>query len=364
MPAMTSPAPYSRWRHWLAGVSLVEVMVAMTLGMIIIAGLGYIYLSAASAFRSLEAASRVQENVRFAFERISHDVRMAGFTGCSYSQTFNELANPSIWYQNLFGRPLTGYDDASAAIPAEFASARDGDSQARPRLRGDALVVLRADDSRDYLVAVSSVPELTLGPSYDPVSRTMKVPDDIVAGERLVATDCNRATLLQAQSAVSAGTLAINVSDSTKLAMAPFRMHKFLGSAYYIANNDSGEPALYWLRLSDGLASPVAVELVPGVEAMEVRYGVDTGSPPDGSVDVYTSAEGVLAAAAGATDDDKWRRVLAVRVSLVTVSTAAQQINSQIVPYWFGGVQVTPGDRRMRKVFTTTIAIRNPRTPT
>lgn len=362
---MTSPAPHLRWSRLLAGVSLVEVMIAMTLGMIIIAGLGYVYLSAATVFRSLEAASRVQENVRFAFERISHDVRVAGFTGCSYRQTpVNSLINPPPWYLDLFNRPLMGYDDGSASMPTEFVTAKDAGSQARPRLRGDVLVVLRADDARDYLVTDRVAPDLTLGPSYDPVSKVVEIPDDIVTGQRLVATDCEQTTLLQAQSAVLTGVLSTNVDDSTKLPPAPFRMHRYLSSAYYIAENDAGEPALYWLRLSEGLVVPVAEELVPGIEAMEILYGVDTSGALDG-VDSYRSAEDVVANdVPGTTPDEKWKRVLAVRVSLVTVSTAAQQVNSQVVPYWFGGAQLTPGDRRMRKVFTTTIAIRNPRNPT
>jgi type IV pilus assembly protein PilW len=51
--------------------------------------------------------------------------------------------------------------------------------------------------------------------------------------------------------------------------------------------------------------------------------------------------------------------VLAVRVSLLAVATIAQQTNTTIQPYLYNGATVTPTDRRMRKVFTTTIGIRN-----
>ena len=64
-------------------------------------------------------------------------------------------------------------------------------------------------------------------------------------------------------------------------------------------------------------------------------------------------------ASSGATTSAQWQRVLAVRIHLLAVSTASQQVNTQIQPYVYVGNTVTPADRRMRKAFTTTIAIRN-----
>ncbi|MGK2914322.1 MAG: PilW family protein, partial [Porticoccaceae bacterium] len=63
------------------GLSLVEVMVSLTLGLILIAGVGKIYLSGKQTYRMQEAQSRLQESARFALEILTNDIRKAGFMG-------------------------------------------------------------------------------------------------------------------------------------------------------------------------------------------------------------------------------------------------------------------------------------------
>lgn len=362
--ARRSPPPVRRPRRQ-AGVTLVELMVALTIGLFIVAGLGFVYVSSARVIRSLEASSRLQEQMRHAFERISSDVRMAGFAGCSFQTTAVVLNNSAAWQFDLFQRPLRGYEEGVDTFPAEFGTGR---------LRGDALVVLRADNSREYMVA-----------SHNAAAAQLQVAanHDIKQGQILLATDCSHAALFQMTNAnvnntvdvivhnTGSGTpgnctkgfgLPVDCTDEngTPYAFAPgARVFRFSGSAYYVRRNANGEPALYReaLRALGGNAQLAPEELVEGIEDMQVTYGVDTSSPADNAVDVYTTAPDVLAQAPGVTEDEKWRRVLALRVSVLAVSD--QSVNSQPVRYRFAGVTVTPTDRRMRKVFTTTIAIRN-----
>ena len=344
-----------------AGVTLVELMVSMVIGLIIIAGLGSIYLAASNVFRSLDASSRLQENVRYAFERVTNDVRMAGYTGCSYTTVANVLNGNTAWNLNLFSRPLAGYEDSVDTFPTELSS---------NRLRGDSLVLLRADNSREFIIE-----------SHNTSSATIKLvgSHDIVDGQIVVATDCKHAAIFQVTNAnVANSTLVHNTGtgtpgNCTKGLGSPVvcstngtpyefppgsRILRFSGLAYYIRNNAVGEPALHRQVLGVS-GSTTAEEVVDGIENMQIRYGVDTTPTADGSVDVYTTADDVLVQAPGATNDDKWARVLAIRISLVAVSTAQQQLSSQIVPYVYDGATVTPTDRRLRKVFTTTIAVRN-----
>lgn len=350
-----------------SGVTLIELMVALTIGMIIIAGIGYIYLNAARVFRSLEASGRVQENVRYAFERISHDVRMAGFTGCSYQTTVNVLNGNTAWQHNLFGRPLAGYEEDVSAFPAELGT---------NRLRGDAFTLLRADNASQYVVRAynKNAAEFDLTNTHN-----------LKPGQILVATDCDKAAVFQMTGPTNNNNTVSNVVHNTGNSTSPGNSTKNLGFddcdsnpnnstpdckikllslssvTYYIRTNASGEPALYReaLGTAGGNAAVTAEEVVEGIENMQIVYGVDTSGTADGAVDVYTTADDVTAQAPGANDDEKWKRVLAIRISLVAVSTANQAVNSQIVPYKYNGSTVTPTDKRMRKVFTTTIAIRN-----
>jgi type IV pilus assembly protein PilW len=109
------------------------------------------------------------------------------------------------------------------------------------------------------------------------------------------------------------------------------------GNIYYLRNNPAGEPALYRKR-----ANTAAEELVEGVENMQITFGEDTTQvsvptcPEDGcSANAYFSADDV-------TD---WNRVVSVRLTL-----------SMRTPSTQAGVG---GDGRIRKTFTTTIAVRN-----
>ena len=67
------------------GVSLIELMVAMALGLAILAVVGYVYVSGVGGYKVQDAQSRMQESARFVIETVSRDVRMAGYFGCTRS---------------------------------------------------------------------------------------------------------------------------------------------------------------------------------------------------------------------------------------------------------------------------------------
>lgn len=61
------------------GFTLVELMISLALGLLIIGGVLYVFLSSSQTFRMNEAQSRVQENGRFALELLAREIRHAGF---------------------------------------------------------------------------------------------------------------------------------------------------------------------------------------------------------------------------------------------------------------------------------------------
>ncbi len=64
-----------------AGMSLVELMIALAIGLILSAALITIYVSNKKVFWDSEAAATLQENNRFVLKLITNDLRMAGFYG-------------------------------------------------------------------------------------------------------------------------------------------------------------------------------------------------------------------------------------------------------------------------------------------
>jgi type IV pilus assembly protein PilW len=338
------------------GFTLVELMIALTLGLLLTGVIGYAYLGTRQAFRSTDTLSRMQENARYAFERMSYDVRMAGFTGCSFSTMANVLNDPTAWSANLFGQPLIGYEEGVSAYPGDITA---------DVLRGDALTILRADNSQEYIVA-----------SHNPAAAELQLTadHDIKQGELLVITDCQHAAVFQMTNVNNNNTIAV-VDHNSGNATNPGNCTKGLGNpvpspctangtaytfapgsrvlrlsavTYYIRNNTAGEPALYRQKLgaSGGNAATSAEELVEGVADLQIQYGVDTDAAK--GADTYVTADAVA----------DWSKVLTVRISLLMVSRSDESITNASQTYTYGDGTTTT-DRLLRKVFTTTISVRN-----
>jgi type IV pilus assembly protein PilW len=345
------------------GFTLIELMISLTIGMMIVITIGYIYLGASRTFRALEASSRMQENARYAIEKIGYDIRMAGFTGCSHNSVANVLNSPTSWEYNLFDKPLVGYEEGVSLFPTGVTG---------NVLRGDALTILRADKSKEYIVD-----------SHDPDSAQFQLTanHNLKQGEILVVTDCSHAAVFQMTNVNNNNTIK-NIVHNSGAGVLPGNATKNLGHppyppctadcgfpagsrilrlsavTYYIRTGADGNPGLYRHALgrdaNTGNSVTTPVELVKGVEDMQIEYGVDTDAIADGAVDAYLDANEVDALALG----DKWSRVLSVRLSLLMASLNSENVASSQQTYTYSnGTTVT--DNKMRKVFTTTIAVRN-----
>jgi len=323
------------------GVSLIELMIGMALGLILIATIGNAYLSAKQGFRTQNALSRIQEGARYAFEFMAEDIRMAGYTGgpANYAQ----ITQPAGWdgtLQDLKQLPLIGY--ASGAAPAWVAP-----------IAGDSLSVVHADTDNEYALDTSVSPNpsataFTLASWPDPAP---------AVGDTYVGADYTWATAFQV-SAVDGGARTVSFTSGAGTLTGGTesrRVYPVNGVTYFIAQNPGGEPALYRFRLALGQSE----ELVEGVSNMQITYGVDTDAAPDRAVNAYWTADQVTAGTDGTTtlpnlapatyptaNIGYWRSVLSVRIVLTMVSREGESM-------------ATSGARRMTKVFTNTIAVRN-----
>jgi type IV pilus assembly protein PilW len=352
LPAAAAPS------HHQAGLSLLELLIAMTIGMILVITIGYAYIGAKQSFRTQDAQSRIQENARYAFESTAHDIRMAGYTGGvspDATNRINIVKDPTAWdpqLKDLYGRPLLGDDDnppkvndcATPRVPACY-------------LGGDIINVVRVDNDSEYDTndaTTNPISAITLA------ATEAKAPD---ARDILVLADYTRTGVFQASSVVgktititanadTPGNSQDNLGNFDPAAGTARKLYLLRGVTYYIASNPSGEPALY-RRL---LGKTAGEEILEGVERMTIRYGVDTDASKDGAINAYWTADEVTAGKKG-TDvlpneaptwgtavNGYWRRVLSVRITLTLVSRQ--------------GTNVTAGGL-LRKTFTNTIAIRN-----
>lgn len=342
----------------MRGLSLVELMIAMTLGLATTAAIGWVYLGTSQAYRSQESIARLQESARYAFEVIGNDLRMTGSTGCTDTGRINVINNATTnWYTNLLEQPLVSLEQTgTSGAVTEFS---------------DALRVLRADVSREHIVQ-----------SHTAASSSMNIgAHTITTGALLVATDCVHTAVFQASSAstpnITHGTTGTPGNSSVNLGSggavytfpAGSRIYQLNAVTYYVANNPAGQPALYRLRPTGAAATPTAEELVEGIENMQVSFGVDTDSPadgapnfvdPDGDGDPYLRGDQInTAAVPGGTAQEKWSRVVSVRVSLLMRTVENNVVPSAQTYTYNGAAPVAANDRRLRKVFTHVIKVRN-----
>jgi type IV pilus assembly protein PilW len=343
-------------RTRMRGLSLIELMIAMTISLIVLAGVGWVYQGTMQTYRSHDALSRLQEGARYAFEIIGRDLRMAGSAGCGYRTTKNVLSDDTAWYKDFFRRPISSVNkNGTVGEDTELS---------------DALRILQADVTREYIVD-----------SHNNAGAQFVLTDanDFSEGQLLLATNCDHAAVFQASG--GAGTDSIDhaaigenaTGDLGQTYAAGSRVYKLKAVDYYVAQNAAGVPSLFRQSPQGASATLTAEELVEGVEDLRVTYGVDTSDPKDGQADFYDaedpskdfpyvsgdwiSADNTL----GADEEERWKRVVSVRISLL-MRTAEDRVIPTKQKYTFNGSEVAVADvpdRRLRKVFTHVIRLRN-----
>lgn len=361
-----------------SGFSLVEMMIAMTLGVFLLGGLIQIFLNSKDSYRMLANLSRVQENGRIALDMMSKDLRMAGFLPCKIKagQVANVLKNGDSWYLDFFNGALKGYEGGVSTFPTGIA---DEGTDPGDRVAGSDAIVILGGGNELYSVASHNAPSA----QFD-LDRNRETLED---GDIVLVCDATTASLFQmtgptgTNSNVVHNTGLNSPGNCTKYlgypspspcndATGPLdgtahtfgtdaTLVKFDGRAYFIGVSQAGTSnALYKQSLinTNGTIGTSAEELVEDVDSMQILYGEDNDG--DDEVEHYLTADLV----------SDWNDVVSVRVGLLvrspdnfrrgetdtkTYNVAATQIASS-------GTTVThAADRRIRQVFTTTVKIRN-----
>ncbi len=331
------------------GFSLVELMVAITVGLILMTGVVQMFLSSKTVFSTQQGISRVQETGRLAMEFLSKDIREAGYMGCL------SRYNPVSYFSTL-NDPDAFLVDFQTGIEATMAPP---ESLGISPLDGTPVLVIRTANGGG--ASLTEKNNLTSGQLF--IENTGKTGDKCWSGiceeDILVLTDCAKARIFQATNVQEAGGGSkVNIAHAKQASMTPGNRLSAWGNSptaqfeqggeiikirtltYYLGENTQERPALF---LKEGFDDPV--ELLEGVENMNLQFGIDTNT--DARVDNYVDLAGV----------GNWDNVLAVRVELL-VQSADDNVSPEPQTYTFGGEEVTAEDRRIRQVFTSTVGIR------
>ncbi len=301
------------------GLTLVEIMVAITISLILMAGVLQIFVSNKQIYRVQESTSRVQENGRFATHIMAQEVRMADFWGCagSASSVTDHLNPPTP-------------PDTNPITPGAGGISGTNDAG----LNGSDTIMLQGAFGSGLGVS---------GHNVNAASFSVATTDHSLDADKIVlASDCQKADVFQVTNSspgtnttVVANTGASTPGNATKpglsYANGSAMIYETRSIIYSIKAGASGEPALF------RSVNDVDVELVEGVEDMQILYGEDTDNN-------QTANRYVAADAAGLNMDN----VVSVRITL-TLRTIEDGL----------AAVVANGDRRIRRTYTTTVTIRN-----
>jgi type IV pilus assembly protein PilW len=369
---LATPATF-RSQH---GVTLIELMVSLVLGLLVTSGVIQIFIANRATYAFNEGLARLQENGRFSLDALNFNVRMAGYFGClSGTTVFNNL-NSSTTLPFNFAEGIRGYEGvgsspANTVVPASKNPANSANTADwTPAL--PAALVGSAIPNSDVLVIrnVSAASHALLSPFVSATTVTANASAaDYQRGDIGIVSDCQKASVFEVTNvlATGGGTPTIELSHSN--AGTPGNLTASWGTdqeysegaqlmrgetwVYYIgARPGGGPPALFQRRLqADGATTTsalVADELVEHAETMQILYGVDPGL--DGDVDTYVTANNVA----------NWNEVVAVRIGLLMRSPDEYGTEVDSDTYDVNETLLNPvDDRRVRQVFTTTIALRN-----
>lgn len=334
------------------GFSIVELMVAILIGLIILAGVIQVVVTSKTTFLGQEEMSFIQENARYAVDVIGKDIQSAGYWGCAGSNARAALAAKSTVAPELLSTlSVGGYDGTSYSSMPTYLKDR------MPLPSG-------VTESPDVLIVRGAEGAMVGIKNHDGALITTDSEHSVKENSYFVVIgdDCRRLSIVKAATVSDTEIVYGAGADNCSTAIKPSLLKKtydctepyeaylsgatvmeYGAKAYFIGESSAigGFPALKRLIFSGGDIKQE--ELALGVEDMQILYGVMSAG---GSVQ-YKTASDVGAA--------EWPQIGSVQVQMVfrSQSAAAQRAVEQEF------LGKTYNDGFMRQLVSSTFRLRN-----
>jgi type IV pilus assembly protein PilW len=355
-----------------SGFSLVELLIAVLLGLVVIAGIIQLFVGNSQASAVLSGQARLQENARYALEYISRGARQAGNFGCAPRPQNVVKGLVGEWAQMPeydITRAVDGHEGRVGGTwsppLARLPGGSAGNVNHDPRGAIDTSLVVDETDVLVFRNIQQPGTRLTqsLSPDGDPVVRAPGGDPGFSVGDIVMVADCEQSAVFRVTS------MTVGTSDATLFRAGgtglfdnashvnspaglvpltlsrlgrPYGPEAVIGAVqatyFFVApslheGNDGANPLALWQKV--GGAAPV--ELIQGVEDLQVLYGVDT-----------TLADGL----SNPNQYVAFDRVPANVQQIVSVRTTVR-VNSVDA--------VTRDGRRLTRTFSKTVFLRNAR---
>lgn len=316
------------------GLSIIELMVALVLGMLVVVGVGSAFVSTRQIARTTDSLGQLQDSMRTSHELLARDLREAGGNPCDVSLLTANVLNAAqgaspAWWAN-WAEQLRGFDGADA-----FAGAPIGTGVAQRVAGTDAVMAKFVVDLGDLTVT-----------AHDPATATLTVnasPHRVLAGDILLVCDYRQAAAFSA-SAVTASTVVhgdsaaaggncsrgLGLPTACNAVGTPFafsagaKVGRIAAVGWYVGNNGraaAGGRSLYRVTQAG------AEEIADGVQDLQITYLRSGGTD-------YVAAGSIT----------NWATVVGIRVVLTLAGTDATAATS-------GG--------RLQRTTSFTLSLRN-----
>lgn len=353
--------PFSRQ----SGLSLVELMISITLGLFILAGVATIFTNNSRSRQEIERTSRQIENGRYASQLLSDDLQAAGFLGefdptpldtSSLAALPDPCATDLPTLRTAMPLHIQGYDNGAGA-PTCLADVKAGT---------DIFVIRRA--STCVAGTANCDPFLNGEPHFQ---ASLCAP--ATGGYELSFTPSGNADYAAQFYALDTvlANLARHKTNCTTLAdIRRYRTH-----IYFIANNDVAGDGIPTLKRAElGAGGFTIVPLVEGIDNLQLEYGVDSNC--DGIPNFFTANPTAYTPqttyckpfdALPASLVANWRNVVSVKLNLLARNTESTAGYADTRTYTLGlkadGTANSFGpfnDGFKRHAYTSTVRLGNP----
>ncbi len=296
------------------GLSLIELMISLVLGLVVVAGAGAIFISNRQTYTATDSLGRVQENARVAFELMARDVREAAGNPCAKNLPIaNVLKNSTTqWWAN-WADGIVGYD-GNVAMPGNAFG-----TGTKERVAGTDAIELKSGGSGGTTVV-----------KHNPTSAEFEVNTvnhGLNDSDVALICDFRQASIFQITNAQPGTNVTVvhNIgstaepgncskglgvptdcsgANGTKYQYGPNSVIvKLSATRWYIGYNGRGGTSLYQsvVQNNAGTIDVVNQEIAEGVTNMTLKYLVPGGTD-------YVDASVVPA--------DQWKAVSAVRIEV------------------------------------------------
>ena len=313
-----------------SGFTLIEMMISITIGLGILAGLVGVLATSSSNSRSNDRTSELMTNGRYALNSIKQELRQAGFRGYTWAEPTNP---PLPWVAPTAG---CAGAEAGASVGGFISNIRQG--------------IWGANNSNPFGGVGNCIPDASYAAGNDVVVvRRLAATPTVVP----VANTVYFATAYERGQVFRGNTPPTWVPVPTPLASFAVQEYVYFVRPWTVSATENPlVPALCRVALqADG--SMVTELVASGIERMQVEYGLL-------STALVTQYLHTLAGTSSAPDATDWDDVNSVRIWLLARNAVAEPGYVNSTTYQMGDApDYTPGDGFRRQMFTTVVQLRN-----